>query len=226
MYAQILRRVVAAARIGKQLLGAAALLVLGVASVLKAQDTAVVYVRSDSGKAVIGAVVDIPTLDPTNKTGPVLASTDSSGVARLAPVPPASFTLRARAIGFQAARQVVTWTPGTPITIELVKSPIQLTEVCLTNSVPGILLWLDSAIVCGTARLTVRVRNGESEEKRVVELPAQWPNQAFAYEAPGTNDIEVTARGYERWHRSDIRVTRDWCHVITQSVHVRLVRSK
>lgn len=47
-----------------------------------------------------------------------------------------------------------------------------------------------------------------------------------AYERPGTYVVDVRASGYQPFTTTGIRVTKDQCHVITQTVTVALQRAR
>lgn len=222
MYAQVPLPVVLV-RIGKQLLWCAMVALAMRGSAALAQDTLVVTVKTEAGEALPEALVRIrPTLGVRNPPG---APTDSAGIARLAPLPRDSVAIDVLRIGYQASRFTVK-VPSGPLTVVLKASPIQLTNVCLTYAQPAIFLVIDSAISSGTASLTARVRDGSFEEVQHHELPSQLTTMAFAYERVGTYDIEVTARGYERWTRSNVRIVKDQydCHVVQQAFRVRLTK--
>ncbi len=108
------------------------------------------------------------------------------------------------------------------------RSSVQLTNVCLTYGIAAIFLAIDSAISSGSASLTGRVRDGSFEEVQRRELPSQLIGMGFAFERVGTYDIEVTAPGYDRWTRSNVRIVkeRDGCHVVPQAFRVRLTPTK
>ena len=108
------------------------------------------------------------------------------------------------------------------------RSSVQLTNVCLTYGTAAIFLVIDSAISSGTATLTARVRDGSFEEVQRRELPSPPVAMGFAFERVGTYDIEVAARGYERWTRSNVRIVKDpdGCHVARQAFRVRLTPAK
>jgi hypothetical protein len=224
MYAQLLRRVVGA-RIGKQV----SLLLTGAAVSATAQtsgpDTISISVRSDSGKSIAEAVAYY-TVGFGAEQRRISARTDRTGMARLTPVPSEAFTLTVIQIGFQRFREIVRHDPGKPLTVVLKHSSIQPTEICTTQLLWGISLLLDSAITTGKAMVTARVRDGSYVEEQTIELPAPGINLAFAPERADTYDIEVSAPGYERWTRTRVRVERNRCHVIPQSIRVRLVPAK
>ena len=145
----------------------------------------------------------------------------SAGVARLEPAPRDSFTLEVLHIGYERSRFPLRDTSAA-VTVVMKRTAIQLTEVCLTNALPAILLQLDSAITGGSTRIVARVRDGSFFEVDSLDVPSERMSLQFAWERVGTYDIEITARGYERWSRSDVRVTKDPCHVVPQVIRVRL----
>lgn len=56
--------------------------------------------------------------------------------------------------------------------------------------------------------------------------PAADPRTAFlAHERPGTYRVEVQASGYIPWVATDVRVTRDDCHVQTVDLTAQLERA-
>jgi hypothetical protein len=189
------------------------------ASVAHAQDTLVVNVKTDSGRPLPEALVRIrPSMEDRN---PPRTSTDAAGIARLAPVPSDTFSIDVMAIGFHPQRLRVT-AHGDRITVTLVESELKLTDVCLTYAQPAVLLLIDSAVTPGSVKLTARVRDGSFSETQSATVPGALGSLWFAYERAGTYDVEVTAPGYERWRRSDVRVTRGPCHVASQVLRVRL----
>src|SRR4051812_48014141 len=102
MYAQLPRPVVPARRIGKQLLRLVLVALSLRASVASAQDTLVVSVKTDSGKPLADALVRIANPSVANWT--IRASSDSAGMARLAPAPRDSFTLEVLHVGYERHR--------------------------------------------------------------------------------------------------------------------------
>ena len=223
MYAQLPCPAVSVVRIGKQL---SRIVVLTVAAArLSAQDTMVVSVKSDSGKPLPNALVRIA--NPRYGQHWTRGESDSAGIVRLEPVPRDSFTLEVLHIGYER-RRIPIRDASAPVTVVMNRSSVQLTNVCLTHAIPAIFLLIDSAISSGTASLTARVRDGSFEEIQRRELPSQPTTMAFAYERVGTYDIEVTARGYGRWTRSNVRIVKDRyeCHVVPQAFRVRLAPAK
>lgn len=219
MYAQLPRPVVFACRIGQQLL-LAAVLALGLRPcVARAQDTLVVSVKTDSGRPLPDALVRIA--NPRYGQHWTRATTDSAGIARLEPAPRDSFMLEVLHIGYDRSLFPLRDT-STAVTVVMKRTVLQLTEVCLTNALPAILLQLDSAITAGRTRVVAQVRDGSFLEVDSLDLPSERTSLQFAWERVGTYDIEITARGYERWSRSDVRVTKDRCHVVPQVIRVRL----
>jgi hypothetical protein len=227
MYAQLERPVVLAVHIGKQLsrLGTAVVMLAATAARVAAQDTLVVSVKSDSGKPLPDALVRIA--NPRYGQHWARGSSDSAGIARLETTSRDSFTLEVLHIGYQPSR-VPMRDASAPITVVMKRSTLQLTNVCLTYAIPAIYLAIDSAISSGTASLTGRVRDGSFEEVERRELPSQPTTMTFAVERVGTYDIEVTAPGYERWTRSNVRIVKDQydCHVLPQAFRVRLTPKK
>jgi hypothetical protein len=198
----------------------AAVLVLGLRPRLaQAQDTLVVSVKTDSGRPLPDALVSIA--NPRYGQHWTRATTDSAGIARLEPAPRDSFTLEVRHIGYERSRFPMRDTSAA-VTVVMKRAAVQLTEVCLTYALPAISLQLDSAITSGRTRIVARVRDGSFFEVDSLDVPSERKSLAFAWERVGTYDIEITAGGYKRWSRSDVRVTKDRCHVVPQVIRVRL----
>jgi hypothetical protein len=48
--------------------------------------------------------------------------------------------------------------------------------------------------------------------------------RSFAFERAGTYQIIISKEGYQTWEVEDFVVDRDFCHVITRSLEVELVK--
>jgi hypothetical protein len=92
--------------------------------------------------------------------------------------------------------------------------------VCTANIVPGLAVYVKDSItnesVASGASLVAR----EGSYKDSVAVPAASPDLDAsplyaASERPGTYAVTVTKTGYAAWTKSDVRVTKNICHVNT-----------
>jgi len=131
--------------------------------------------------------------------------------------------LRVKRIGYKEMTVVVDLdTARTELEIVVARHPIRLEGVCTPSTAWAVELVADTVFAQDTTRVTMRVRDGVFEDVRTIRL-RDWSTVGFAGERAGTYDIEVRAPGYRIWRRSGVRVTKNTCHVRTQTVHVRLI---
>jgi hypothetical protein len=192
---------------------------------IRTDDSVVVLVRSDSGKPVAGAVVS--ALDSAGRASTPRGATDEQGrVVLVFPDARDAIRLVVRRVAY-TARTVVALrdTIRGPLEITLYTSPFQLSELCTTDVRPAIELLLDPVLEDSTL-VTMLVRDGAYEGRRIIPIREWRSNATFAGERAGTYVVTVTAPGYETWRMENVRVNDGRCHVSTKTLKVRLVRAR
>lgn len=183
------------------------------------RDSFVVRVRSDAGRPVADALVDIPA---TAGTSNVRGRTDANGRAVLVRAGQHTARLRVRRIGYTETVVVVDPdTSRTGIEIVVKEHPIRLEGLCTLSWDPAVVLVADTVFAQDTTWVRMRVSDGAYEDVRTIRL-RDWREVGFAGERAGRYDIEVRAHGYRIWRRSGVRVTKGICHVQARTFRVRL----
>ena len=101
-----------------------------------------------------------------------------------------------------------------------------LSPVCTQEARPAVAVYVkDSVTNAGTASgASLVVREGSYEDS--VAAPVGMDNSPLgaAVERAGTYQVTVTKTGYATWVKSNVRVTKDLCHVNTVTLTALLQR--
>jgi hypothetical protein len=100
---------------------------------------------------------------------------------------------------------------------------------CKTNLVAAVSVTIVDSIGGGslTNGATVRVQDGAYADSITVPIDTSSnfaPTIALAWERPGVYQVTVRHAGYRDWNASNVRVTKDECHVHTAVLTARLIR--
>ena len=202
----------------------------GNARSVTANRTALIGRVTDSqGRVIARAHVQLFTLGQ-----PVVeatASTDSAGVFTLVNVPSAAYRVTVRHIGFKPNSWVQAAGGGGPdrVAVVLREQDALLEPVwCTTDVRPGLIVEVrDSA----DGALAIEDVHATAQEGTYVDtlLVRTWDirtgkgrSRSGVHERAGTYTVTVRKPGYREWVLSDVRLTRDECHVITRQLQVRL----
>ena len=142
--------------------------------------------------------------------------------------------LRTLRIGYRGRTDAVSKTEGSGLVVVLPirADVIQLTEVCIGGPQPGIVVRIRRAADLPIPdRYDVVVRDGEFIERFPLDQASSRGDSAvwvapMADDRPGNYSLEVSARGFRTWRKSDVRVARGGCGVTSQVVDVTLERDR